>query len=768
MSVRLGRLGRGLALCVGLGLGLAGAWLGTPPELPPVVESARVLDRHGALLSERPPPERARGDALAAPPENLALAIIAAEDRRFMSHHGVDLRAIGRAAWANLSAGAVVQGGSTLTQQLVRTLWSRPPGLVGKLWEAAWALRLELHLTKAELLSEYLNRVYLGGVAYGVDAAARALYDKRPEALSVAEAALIAALPRRPGALDPFRDRAEAKAARDRVLTTMLALGHIDAEEHAAALEQPLGLRREPPMGGIWHLVRRLDPAPGELRVTLDARLQRDVEALTRGVVAGLRDQAVSQAAAIVVDRASGEVLAYVGSVGFDSPGGQVDGVMARRSPGSALKPFIYQLGLERRDITLASPLLDLPQTWTTTHGAWTPTNYDERHHGPVLAREALARSLNIPAVRVLEAVGVATLHHRLRALGLTTLDERPDHYGLGLALGDAEVRLDELTAAYLALASGGRARPLVYRVDDPRPVGAQVGDARAAALILDALDDDSARAGAFGLGSALEPAFEMAAKTGTSVGWRDNWAFGITGELVIGVWVGNFDGSPMREVSGITGAAPLLRAIAERAQRGERDQLPKVRGLVAREICPLSGALVGPSCPGARLERFLPGTAPEEPCAWHVHVPLDSAGALAEGCPDATPTLVVRWPSEAQAWAAEAGLPRWPTEDRSCVRPDAPMKGSAPAIVYPTDSLSFFLESDRPAEHQAIPLRAAAPSTAKEAVWRVDGAPLVSVGPPFSARWPLAPGAHTLSLSVDGVEAPPVTVYVGASESPR
>ncbi|MCK6516877.1 penicillin-binding protein 1C, partial [Myxococcota bacterium] len=682
-----------------------------------------------------------------------------------LAHPGVDPRAIARAAVANLRAGEVVQGGSTLTQQLVRTLWTRPPGLRGKLWEAAWALRLELHLSKSEILGEYLNRVYLGGVAYGVDAAARTLYDKRPEALSVAEAALIAALPRRPGALDPFRDRAGAKLARDRVLTTMLEVGLISATEHQEALEQPLGLRREPPMGGVWHLVRRLNPAPGELTVTLDARLQKDVEALVRGTVAGLQDKAVSQAAAIVVDRQSGEVLAYVGSVGFDSPGGQVDGVMAPRSPGSALKPFIYQLGLERGDITLATPLLDLPQTWTTTHGAWTPTNYDERHHGPVLAREALARSLNIPAVRVLEAVGVASLHHRLRALGVTTLAERPDHYGLGLALGDAELRLDELTAAYLALASGGRVRPLVFRVDEPRPVGVQVGSAQAAALILDALDDDSARAGAFGLGSVLEPSFEMAVKTGTSVGWRDNWAFGVTGELVIGVWVGNFDGAPMREVSGVTGAAPLLRAIAERAQLGLHDQLPRARGLVSREICPLSGALKGPSCPGARLERFMPGTAPDAACPWHVELPLDDSGALAVGCPNTTTRLVVRWPSEAQAWAAEANLPRWPERDHSCVTPKgAPTTPAAPAIVYPGDGLSFFLEPDRPAEHQAIPLRAAAPSAAKEAIWRVDGVALPAVGPPFSTRWPLTPGAHTLSLAVDGVEAPTVRVYVGSA----
>ncbi|MBK9645512.1 MAG: penicillin-binding protein 1C [Deltaproteobacteria bacterium] len=764
MSPKLGVLGRGVALCVVVVGGVVGVWLATPPSLPPVVESARVLDRHGALLSERPAPERARGEALAAPPETLARAIIAAEDRRFMSHVGVDPRAIARAALANLRAGEVVQGGSTLTQQLVRTLWTRPPGLRGKLWEAAWAVRLELHLNKSQILSEYLNRVYLGGVAYGVDAAARTLYDKRPEALSVAEAALIAALPRRPGALDPFRDRSQAKAARDRVLTTMLEVGLITAEEHGEALEQPLGLRREPPMGGVWHLVRRLNPAPGALTVTLDARLQKDVEALVRGMVASLREQAVSQAAAIVVDRQSGEVLAYVGSVGFDSPGGQVDGVMAPRSPGSALKPFIYQLGLERGHITLATPLMDLPQTWTTTHGAWTPTNYDERHHGPVLAREALARSLNIPAVRVLEAVGVASLHHRLVELGVTTLDERPDHYGLGLALGDAELRLDELTAAYLALANGGRARPLVFRADDPRPVGVQVGEARAAALILDALDDDSARAGAFGLGSVLEPSFEMAAKTGTSVGWRDNWAFGITGELVIGVWVGNFDGAPMREVSGITGAAPLLRAIAERAQLGLHDQLPRVKGLIPREICPLSGALVGPSCPGARLERFLPGTAPDAVCPWHVEVPLDDSGALAVGCPNTSTRLVVRWPAEAQAWAAEANLPRWPERDNSCVTPEGAATTTSPAIVYPGDGLSFFLEPDRPAEHQAIPLRAAAPSAAKTAIWRVDGVPLPPVGPPFSTRWPLSPGAHTLSLSVDGVEAPTVRVYVGSA----
>ena len=677
------------------------AFAGWPMEpLPEVPASPRVLDRNGQIIAELPGPGRRMTEALERLPEALELALLAAEDHRFRSHPGVDPIAVGRAAVANLQAGEIVQGGSTITQQLVRTAWPRPPGWRGKSWEAAAALRLELRLSKDEILEAYASRVYFGHLAWGIDAAAQAYFDKDPAHLSLAEAALLAALPRRPSALDPWEAPEAATEARDEVLDRLEALAWVGPEEAELARAEPLNLVREPPYGHAPHFVRQLELEPGDNPTTLDLDLQEEVESIVASTLRALEGRGVDHAAVLVVDRETAEVLAWVGSADWEAEDGQVDGVTAPRSPGSALKPFVYWLGLEREHITLSTLVDDLPGSWPTTHGTWSPTNYDEAFYGPVRARVALGCSRNLPAVRVLEQVGVAELHRRLGDLGLSTLTERPDHYGLALSLGDAEVRLDELVGAYLALGSGGRVRPLRSvpgPVEEPR----RVGDPAAAALILDALDDPDARASAFGVDSVLEPDFPLAAKTGTSVGWRDNWAMGITPEVVIGVWVGNFDGRPMSDVSGITGAGPILRQVAEIAHTGRVDRFPEAE-LVEGPICPLTGLRRGPDCPNGMLERYLPGTAPEERCDH-----------------------------------------------------DA---GPAAALISPEDGTTWWVEPDRPREQQAIALRATAPRSA-EVRWSVDGQP-VAEGP--VARWVPVAGPHEVVLEVDGRTVGRSRIHVG------
>lgn len=782
------RLIQGLAL-LALVIGLT--WLAWPIPLPPEPATVRVLDRHGVLIAERAPQDRSKGAILAEFPEVLKRAVLAAEDHRFYTHPGVDPVGVARAALANLRAGRIVQGGSTITQQLARTLWPRPPGLRGKLWEAAVALRLEVHLSKAEILNAYLNRVYVGNLAYGLDAAARFYLDKPATALSTAEAATLAAMVHRPAELDPWRAPEEAVAARDRVLDSMEALGWLDAEAAALARDEALSPRREPPWSHAPHFVRRVLPevlgdralesdGPGEdgsprrvIRTTLDLELQLKVESLVSDTMDRLASRGATQAAVIVADTRTAEVLAYVGSAGWSRPAGQVDGARALRSPGSALKPFLYWLGLERRGaaagapnppgVTLATVLPDLAGAWTTTHGTWSPQNYDRHFHGPVTARYALAGSLNLPAVRLLDQVGVADLQRRLQDLGVSTLVERPAHYGLGLALGGGELQLDELLGAYVALANGGLARPLTFQRAS-RVASRQVGDRRAAWLVVDALDDNGARASSFGIDSVLEADFPLAAKTGTSVGWRDNWAFGMNPEVTIGVWVGNFDGSPMVDVSGVTGAGPLLRGVAELAYTGARADFPRPEGLERARVCPLSGLLPGERCPGARVEWFIRGTAPTETCAWHQLVEVDDSGALATGCPGAHPRLIVEWPAAFASWAEETDQLRRPDRDASCAPSPGPARSTdAPAIAWPPDGVAFYLDPRDAAEHQAVPLRAAAPPGSARADWSVDGQPLAaSQTPPFDARWVPSPGLHTLGLAIDGRAAREVRVWVG------
>lgn len=692
-----------------------------PPELLTPIGGTEVLDRDGVVLAERPSPERAYGQTVGAYGSDLELATIAAEDHRFSWHPGIDPIGVARAAVANVRAGRTVQGGSTLTQQLARNLVPRAPGLRGKLGEAFLAVRLDFWLSKSEVLGEYLSRVYYGNAAIGADAAARLYFDRPPLALSLAQAATLAAIPRRPADLDPLRFPLRVRDARDRVLRRMDRVG-IDPARIAEALAEPLTITPPRPEGEAPHFVRRVWKAVPTLRTTLDLALQHAAEEAVTEVLENIAAHRADHAAVVVVDNRSRDVLAYVGSGRWRAADGQVDGAMAPRSSGSALKPFLYALALEE-GASLADVLDDEPGTWSTTHGSWHPENYDRGSAGPVTLRYALAQSLNVPAVRLAERVGVADLHRRLRALHLTTLTERPDHYGLSLALGGAEVRLDELVAAYATLATGGRWRPLRWTLDMPPSSPVQVQTPAASFLVADALDDPDARAPAFGRISVLEPEFPMAAKTGTSTGWRDNWAIGVTPEVTVGVWVGNFDGSPMVDISGVTGAGPILARVVDAAMAGRphgRFQPPAA--LASRAICPLSGLLRGNWCPDTRNE-WLRASDSRQSCSWHAESGLSV-------------------PTEHAAWATRTG---------------AAVKGNGGRLVSPSAGATYWLEPDRAPSDQAIPFVAEAADDAS-VEWRVDGA-LVATTP----RWLWTPvsGEHHISLTIDGEEISLIDVRV-------
>lgn len=664
-------------------VGALGLWNGRPLQADalPSFAGTVVLDRNGAVIAERPGPDGLRAGARtasdtgptyrlnevrAAYGNDLVDATIAAEDHRFALHPGVDPIGILRALRANAQAGRTVEGGSTLAQQLARTVWARPPGLRGKFAEAGWALRLTAAIGREGVLREYLSRTFYGNGSVGAEAASLGYFGRPPAALSLAQAATLAAIPRRPADLDPRRFPRKARQARDAVLRRMQRTGLVAPERVAEARAEPLQLVDDPPAGEAPHFVRRvLAERTGPIvRTTLDLRLQRQAEAIVREELGRLAGRGVGQAALIVIENRTREVLAYIGSARWDADDGQVDGVRAERSPGSALKPFLYAHALELGG-TLADVVADTPGTWSTTHGNWHPENYSGSTGGPVRLRPALAQSLNLPAVRLAQRVGVANLHRLLGRLGISTLRERPDHYGLALALGSGEVRLDELTGAYAALASGGRWRALRMRKDTPVPVALPVLRPSAAFLVLDALDDPDARAPAFGRDAVLETPFPLAAKTGTSTGWRDNWALGVTPHVTVGVWVGNFDGSPMGEVSGVTGAGPILARVAAAAQEGRtRAAFEPPSSVVRGRVCALSGAGVGNWCRGT-VEEWLPLDTPRGTCDWHtadgVRLPVEHA---------AWPPRTV-WPCSATPVRTPTPRsPGWTQEPRQPPRP--------------------------------------------------------------------------------------------------
>lgn len=700
-------------------------------------QSRRVLDRRGALLAERALPDRGRQEwvELGELSPWVVPALLASEDRRFGRHPGVDPIAVARATWVNVRAGRVVEGGSTLHQQTARVLAGRPPGLGGKVVEAWRAVRLWLHTSDEEVLTWYLNRAYFGAGCHGVAAAARRTFDEPPSALSLSEAATLVGLLPAPSRLHPDVDPGAARAARDRVLDDMVRGGFVDAEAAELARAEPLQPRRprvDTPAAQFVEFA--LDQAPGDdvVTTTLDARLQREVAALAAARVASLADHGVTQAAVLVVHLPDREVHAWVGSADPTAADGLVDGVLAHRSPGSALKPLLYAAAFDE-GLRPSDVLHDVPGRWATTHGSWLPENYDHRSLGPVSARRALGSSANVPAVRVLERVGVAAFQARLVAAGFRA-ERTATSLGLGLSLGDLDVSLLELVRASTALAGDGVVRPLVTVRGAAEEPGVRVVTARSAALVTDVLADPSARTSGFGRHGPLERGYPAAAKTGTSTGFRDNWTVGWTPEWLVGVWVGRFDGAGMREVSGVAGAAPLWGDVLDRVVGDAERPFPPPPGMERRPVCALSGGAPGPGCDAAP-DWFPVGAAPVEPCAWHV-----------EGCAG------VAWPPELAAWAHERGLP-------SCVPPGA--AAATARVEWPDDGAVVWVDPRLPAESQRLPLRASAPAGVAFS-WRVDGVAVGEGRPGEVLPW-LATGAgtHVVEVVVDGAVADRRTVVV-------
>ncbi|ABC81806.1 glycosyl transferase, family 51 / Penicillin-binding protein, transpeptidase [Anaeromyxobacter dehalogenans 2CP-C] len=751
--VRVAAVLAGLSAVAALAAGVFVAWPlpdGLLERRP--VAAVRFTDRDGGLLREVA--SRADGRSVPLPrgepvPPRVRAAFVAAEDARFERHPGVDPLAVARAGWQLVRHRRVVSGASTLTMQLARALVPHPRTAGGKLVEALWALRLEAHLGKDELLRAYLDRVPLGGDLYGVEAAA-ALYFGRPaRTLSAAQAALLAGLARAPSALDPLR---RPEASRERalaVLGRMEALGLVGAEEARLAREAPLDLAAPERSFEAPHLVEALSgrlgalglDAAAEVETALDRGLQRDVEELVRAELAG--DPRLGNVAVIVVDNASGEVLAYVGSADFlDAAGlGQNDGVRARRQPGSALKPFAYGLALAR-GYTAASVLSDVEVRLATPTGDWVPRNYDRRAHGPVPLRAALQNSYNVPAVRLAEALGPERVLRTLRAAGFESLSGGADRYGAGVVLGNGDVTLRELARAYRGLARGGLLEPLreVRAARDaagrPLPVARELAPRRflpagAVALLTDILSDEAARAPAFGVHNALRLPFPVAAKTGTSRAYVDNWTAGYTAERTVAVWVGSFDGRPMQGVSGITGAGPVFARVMVRAMRGIEPAPLVDRGRFTRaRVCPLTGLRAGTGCPGALEEVFLPGTAPSAACAAHAHGP---------GAP-------VALAPELLGWARAEGI--------AAVADGAAADAGAPRVLLPADGDEYLVEAGYPEGAQGIPLRLALPPGTARAEVRVGGERL-ALGPPFAARLAARPGRHRLEVWLPGGAAP-------------
>lgn len=575
-----------------------------------------VTDRHGDTLQRlRTDASVRRGPwvALADISPALREAMLLSEDRRFYEHSGVDWRAASAAAWGNLWH-SKTRGASTITMQLAGLLdddlQHRPGGrsLTAKLGQTVAAQVLERRWRKDQILEAWLNLVPLRGELVGIDALSQTLFDKAPHGLDDREAAIAAALVRAPNARP-----AQVSQRACGLLTTMASGATSTSSADCTGLDTftALALQRKafaPSEGTAPHLAQQLlrqtaAPRPAALTASLRAPLQRFASQSLQQHLRELRGRHVQDGAVLVLDNASGEVLAWVGSSGPLSASAEVDHVLALRQPGSTLKPFLYAQAIAQQRLTAASLLDDAPTHIPTAGGLYVPQNYDHRFKGQVSVRTALAASLNVPAVRTLAMVSPDAFHKQLRAFGLP-LKESGDYYGFSLALGSAEVSLLNLTNAYRALANGGQASALRLTPGPALP-SRPVLDPRAAFVVADILSDPHARARTFGTDSVLATRFWTAVKTGTSKDLRDNWALGFSARYTVGVWVGNTSGAPMWDVSGTSGAAPVWAAVMQFLHQHEPSRPPAPpAGLQHTHV------QFGPGLEAARDEWFLPGTA--------------------------------------------------------------------------------------------------------------------------------------------------------------
>jgi len=717
-----------------------------------------ILSREGEVL------QRLRTDAtvrrgqwvpLAEVSPALRTALVLSEDKRFFEHSGVDWRAASAAAWGNLW-NQRTRGASTITMQLAGLLdgdWRQGPGgrtVVQKLGQTVAAQVLDRRWRKDQILEAYLNLVPFRSELVGIDALSRTLFGKAAHGLDDREAAVAAALVRAPNARPALvaqracgvlRDMQATSGARPAQRATP-ALARVDCD--ALDLFTTAALQRrafDASEGVAPHFARYLlrqrsgkdGAVPERVPSTLRAPLQRFAVQSLQQHLRELRGRNVEDGAVLVLDNATGAVLAWVGSSGQLSQASEVDGVLALRQPGSTLKPFLYAQAIAERRLTAASLVEDSPAQITTASGLYIPQNYDRQFKGWVSVRTALAASLNVPAVRTLVMVTPDAFHRQLGAVGLP-LRESGDYFGYSLALGSPEVPLLHLTNAFRTLANGGRASPVagtlsnggrssaVALSDVANPRFAPALDARAAFIVGDILSDGNARARTFGTDSVLATRFWTAVKTGTSKDMRDNWAVGWSERYTVGVWVGNASGAAMHDVSGTSGAAPIWSAVMGFLHAREPSRAPKAPVGLARTAVQFGPMAPQPGSPdprgggqpleAARDEWFVQGT--QQALFAIDSVAISAYPSSASGQNDPKKSAPGAAPSP-------AGLP--------------------PRITAPAPGTIIALDPDIPPARQRLQFTA----TGNAVQWRLDGKTL-GRGP--RVAWLPWPGRHVVQLT--------------------
>nr|AUN37654.1 multimodular transpeptidase-transglycosylase [uncultured bacterium] len=761
--------------------------------------STRIYDRNGKLLYEILADSQTSGRNTPLPlssiPKQCQQAAIATEDANFYSNPGVDPVGIVRALVINLRGGEVIAGGSTITQQVARNLLLDPEqraerSVQRKLREMILAVQLHSAYSKDDVLALYLNQSYFGNLAYGIEAAAQAYFGKSAPDLSLSECALLAGLLQSPAAYDPLTN---LKAATDRqveVLDLMVQNGYITEAESEAAKRDVLQFAANPfPIKAphfVMAVIKQLErDYPDQMyhdgldvvtTVDLDWQeaaqrfAQQHLDELNHPTVAGRVPANAHDAALVAMDPYTGQILTMLGSPDYfdESIDGAVNAALAMRQPGSALKPFTYSAAFDptRADPwTAGTVLLDVSTPFITRKlESYTPANFGLVEHGPVTIREALASSFNIPAVVTLDHIGIQPMVQLANNAGLTSLAQNTT-VDLAITLGGGEVRLMDMAQAYSIFPNGGyRVEPqFLLKVTDRKAdqviyqwkqtaLGSSAAttrliDARVAYIISNILSDNSARLRGFGPNSALQIGRPAAAKTGTTTDFRDNWVMGYTPNLVVGVWVGNADNTPMVDVTGVSGAAPIWNEFMREVLNGQPElNFSEPAGIVTRQICTMSGLLATPQCPRQRTELYIDGTQPTAPDNVYQTFTVDKlTGALADNATppnDRVQKVFAVLPQEARDWGVRNGIPQPPLGAVVKVTD----KNTGLRLLAPDPYTIFQLSPMLPAETQRLRLTVGAPQGTKSVTYLMDGQAIGTVeASPWEVWWPLAQGDHDL-----------------------
>lgn len=742
--------------------------------------STLLLDRQGRFIAEVAGQGEEYGywPVQALPPRVVAAAL-ALEDRRFDSHPGVDPLALVRALYQNLSSGRRVSGASTIAMQVARLLDPGERSYWRKARETWRALVLTLRYGRSEVLAAYLRLVPYGNRVHGIAYAARRYLDKPVADLSWAEIAFLSAIPQAPTLLNPFREdgRQRAIARGGRILEKLRDTGLLSAAEFELARQQirdirlpAIPVRPAHSLHAVFKLKQVLAAAPRggaepyRVVTTLDLDLQESVATLAGAAVAEWESRGAGNAAVILLDRKTNGVLAWLGSTDYfdKDQAGALDYAQTPRSPGSTLKPFFYALAFDRDKITPATILDDLP---AVSEGI---ANADKAYLGPLLPRQALANSRNVPVARLLNDIGLEEGYAFLRELGLHDNEQDARHYGLGLVIGAMPVTLERLVQAYSVLANDGHWRSLNW-VPDQAGTERQLLSPATARLLTLHLSDAGARLPSFPRMGSTEYAFPVALKTGTSQGLRDAWTVAYSQRYLLGVWVGHPDARPMRELTGASSAAELARQILNQLHGSERHgfadlAFPPPEGYRPVSLCALSGKRATPACDRVFEEWFKPGQEPQEDDDAHLRLAVDVRNGLLAHA--GTPARYVErrnfisLPPRYADWAAQANLPHPPgevsllgeksatvTRRRSSVNigADSDSAKSVLRIVAPGNGLKLLRDPSVPAAHNTIALQAEVVPPVRELLWLVDGKPYRLAPYPYTVRWPLQTGDHVI-----------------------